>query len=212
MADDRERGCGLLMALESTPEIELRVQRLVAGDYMVDGRLLIERKSLNDFLDSIADGRVFRQAKQLMAQELPCLLLLEGSSQDIAARHFSRPAIQGALLNLQLIWGLPILRSHHPEESVSLMLHAAGQLQRKILHSAFRFGHRPSGRQKAQTYLLQGLPGVGRGLALELLKHFGSPMAVFNATEGELRQVKGIGSKKAKRMRWVMEGNSKVPR
>ncbi len=45
-ADDRERNAELLAALRNHPQIILHTQRLPIGDYLIDHRLLIERKAL----------------------------------------------------------------------------------------------------------------------------------------------------------------------
>jgi Fanconi anemia group M protein len=46
-------------------------------------------------------------------------------------------------------------------------------------------------------YLIEGLPSVGPKTAQALLAHFGSPRAVFTATEDELQKVVGLGKKTA---------------
>ena len=52
--------------------------------------------------------------------------------------------------------------------------------------------------------MLQGLPGVGPALANRLLVHFGSVKRVITADQGLLAQVRGIGPKKAERIRNVI--------
>jgi Fanconi anemia group M protein len=45
----------------------------------------------------------------------------------------------------------------------------------------------------AALFLVEGLPGVGPGMARKLLQHFGTPSKVFAASANELRAVKGVG-------------------
>lgn len=52
--------------------------------------------------------------------------------------------------------------------------------------------------------MLQGLPGVGPALANRLLLHFGTVEHVITADESTLMQVRGIGGKKAQRIRKVV--------
>ncbi len=49
--------------------------------------------------------------------------------------------------------------------------------------------------------MLQGLPGVGPALAQRFLIEFGSVERVVTADENALMQVRGLGSKKAARIR-----------
>jgi len=52
--------------------------------------------------------------------------------------------------------------------------------------------------------VLQGLPGVGPALAKRLLVHCGSVERVITADQDLLAQVRGIGPKKAQRIRNVV--------
>lgn len=65
VADDREKGSGVIEALAAKDDVSLTVTRLSLGDYRVDGELCVERKTLPDLAGSIADGRLFRQASRL---------------------------------------------------------------------------------------------------------------------------------------------------
>jgi len=52
-----------------------------------------------------------------------------------------------------------------------------------------------------QIFALQGLPGVGPVLAMRLLHHLGSVERVVTADVETLSQVRGVGQKKAARIR-----------
>lgn len=205
LADDRERNAPILAILNSLPDIDLHIQRLNVGDYQIDGVLTVERKEFNDFLNSIVDGRIFRQAKEIAKLGSPRLILLEGKPNKIRQENFSRQAIQGTMISLSVTWGIPILRSLDAEESVWLMLQAAKQLRRYTIPSAFRRGRAPNSKRQAQTYLLQGLPGIGRTLAIRLLLHFKNVSSIMNATELELCGIDGIGAVKARRIRQLID-------
>ena len=55
-----------------------------------------------------------------------------------------------------------------------------------------------------QMLLLQSVPEFGPAKAAALLNAFGSLEAVFAAQAEELREVSGIGSKSAARLRWIL--------
>ena len=57
-----------------------------------------------------------------------------------------------------------------------------------------------------------GLPLVSTVLARRLLGKFGSPEAVFNASEEELQKVKGIGKELAAKIKNVLETKFKTDR
>lgn len=210
LADDRERNSLTLAALQAMEEVDVHVERLKVGDYRVDGCLVVERKGLGDLLNSIEDGRLFRQASALASCGDRCMLLLEGRAEEIQARAMRREAIQGALICVSLVWGVPVIRALGGEESARLMLYAARQLRQTRRPIAYRPGACPTVRRRAQTYIIQGLPGVGRELALRLLERFGSVEAVMTAPAEALQQLPGIGPRKAARIRWIL-GTDKAP-
>lgn len=111
VADDRERESGVIEALKELDGVNVRVERLGLGDYKVDEWLLVERKTLPDLTLSIQSGRLFEQAQRLSSSPLRSIVILEGTSQDLAESGMRREAVQGALITLTLIFGLPILRA-----------------------------------------------------------------------------------------------------
>ena len=50
---------------------------LVTGDILIDGDILIERKTSRDLLTSIIDGRLFKQCQRMRDAEIKPLLLIE---------------------------------------------------------------------------------------------------------------------------------------
>lgn len=212
-ADDREPASGVVAALAAFPGVVLRVARLPVGDYEVDGRLLVERKTLADFAASVADGRLFRQARRLANAARPAVLILEGTTADLAAVGMRREALQGALISISLLFGLPVLRAQAPEETARLLLYAAGQLRRGGRGAGVAGGwRRARGKQAVQVRVLSALPGVGGERARRLLATFGTVAAVMRADTEALRTVAGIGQVTARRIRWAVEDGAGVYR
>lgn len=204
LIDDRERGCAAAAALEALPEFSCTYQRLELGDYQVDGKLLVERKTLRDFATSIEDGRIFRQAWRMAGGEWRPLLIIEGGARELNGCAMRREAMQGALLTVSLIWGIPVLRSLNGTETAKLILFAARQLRRAARGIVFRPGRRPRGKRQAQLRILQGLPGVGPRRAQALLAKFQNVEAVMIADEAAPMEIESIAQKTAHRIRWAV--------
>ena len=49
IADDRERKSEVIQFLSEMKNVSVGIKRLSLGDYLVDNRLVFERKTLNDF-------------------------------------------------------------------------------------------------------------------------------------------------------------------
>lgn len=179
--------------------------RLGLGDYVVDGRLLFERKSLVDLALAIDDGRLFRQALRLAGTALRPSLILEGTGRDVERSGMRWERFQGALITVTLFIGIPLLRARTPEETVRTMLFAARQARTCATGALPRHGRRPRGKYARQLHILQGFPGIGPERARRLLARFGSIGAIVNAKPEELRSVAGIGSRVVEKFRWSVE-------
>lgn len=205
VADDRERNGGVVDALRQQTGVSLVVERLPLGDYLVDDHLLVERKTLPDLVASIKDGRLFRQGYRLAGAPFRTALVLEGRSGDLADSGMRREAIQGALIALSLYLGVPLLRSMDPVETAQLLLYAARQGRTASNGVWPRPGRRPRGKQRIQSRVLQGLPGVGPERARRLLARFGTLEAVMQAETDELASISGIGQATAEAIRWAVK-------
>jgi ERCC4-type nuclease len=205
LVDDRECRGPMPAAIDACAEFAAQVQRLPVGDYCVDDALLFERKTLPDLAASIKDGRLFDQALRLANASLPAALILEGTSRDLAGSRMRAEAIQGALINVSLFIGLPLLRSRDASATVCTLLFAARQRRAAACGALPRHGHRPKGKAALQSYVLQGLPGIGPQRAARLIQRFGSIEAAIAADADTLAEVDGIGMRTARKLRWCVE-------
>ncbi|GAB6040155.1 ERCC4 domain-containing protein [Endothiovibrio diazotrophicus] len=202
--DHRERAGPLPQILRRDPAFETTLAHLPLGDYLIDERFLVERKTLPDLTQSIKDGRLFRQALRLIEAEPRGVVLLEGTGGDLARSAMSREAIQGALITLTVFFGLPLLRARDAAESARLLGLLARQGRAFAEGAVPRQGKRPKNRRALQLHLLQGLPGIGPTRAARLLERFGSVEAVFAAESALLTETDGIGEETARRIRWAV--------
>jgi len=197
--DHREKADCLIECLKKNGH-EVSIEELKVGDYLVDQALLIERKTLQDFANSIVDGRLFKQAARLVYQKMPTCLALEGTSRDLQEVNVSRASLQGALMTVSLVYGLPIIRSMNQEETASLIEMAADQLNRHRTGTLKRPGYRPKGARKQKLYFLQGLPGIGPDRAEQILDHFETIENLANAEYEDLLEVETIGPHTAQKI------------
>lgn len=213
MVDDREREMGVFERLRGRADVAVVQRRLAVGDYLVDGRLLAERKTLSDFGLSVRDGRLFRQMYRLRSSktERVCVVL-EGAPPDLAKVGLSRASFQGALVAVTLCYGVPLLRSRSPAETADLLLIAARQLRRPGFSQLKRQVSRRDPIDRSQNLLLQAVPEIGLARAAALLAVFGSPAGIASASIDELRQVRGIGPLAATRLWRVLHERRSYPR
>ena len=208
IADDRECKSEVIDSLSQIEDVKVSIQRLSMGDYQVDNRLIVERKTLKDFAVSIIDGRLFKQMLCLANSNSKATLIIEGTASDTAELGMTRESIQGALITVSLILGIPVLRSKDPSETAKLMVYIGRQIESMAMGGVQRHGYRPKNKRKRQLFILQGLPGVGPERAGRLLDHFGSVEAAISATSSELQSVDSFGKGVADKIRWVVSEQS----
>ena len=204
IADDRECKSGVINSLSEIENVDVSTQRLSVGDYQIGSRVIVERKTIKDFAVSIIDGRLFWQMIRLANSTSMGVLILEGTAVDTADLKMSRESMQGALITVSLILGIPVLRSKDPSETARLIVYIGRQIESLAQGGMQRHGYRPKGKHKRQLFILQGLPGVGPEKAGRLLDSFGSVEAVISASSGELQSVEGIGKSIADKIRWAV--------
>lgn len=203
--DDREaRGSGVAARLAEMEGVSIAVKRLRAGDYLIEGKTLLERKRVPDFLASLFDGRLFAQAQRLADSPLRPFLILEGPASEWVQRHIKRESIQGAMLALSVVFGIPVLRSQNEEETARLIRYTARQLQAASTAVLNRPGRRPKGKRAVQIRVLTSLPRVGSKRAQRLIDHFGTLDQVMAAGREELAAVPGIGKQTAQSIHWAV--------
>ena len=202
IADYRENPSGIPQLL-AEKGINTKVQVLKTGDYILNNEIIIERKTKEDFIQSLTKNILFKQCSDLKKTNYHQILLIEGNPYK-TEHDVSREAIQGTLLSISLSWQIPIIYTLNTEDTAQSMIIAA----RQNLHERFlskRTGYRPKTIIKQQLYFLQSLPSVGPKLAFELLKHFGSIEKIISTKEKQLQEIAGIGKGKAKKIRKFIE-------
>ncbi|MFP4621577.1 MAG: ERCC4 domain-containing protein, partial [Bacteroidales bacterium] len=161
--------------------------------------VLFERKSRDDFVLSIIQGRLFSQCARMKRSDYHSVLLIEGNPYN--TRHeITRQSIKGALLSVSVPWQIPVIFSSSPHDSADMLLTAGDQLVRSN-YNYIRKGYKPKSVKRKSLYFLQGLPAVGPSTAKALLERFGTPEKVILATEDELMEIEGLGATKARRIR-----------
>jgi len=209
VVDHRERPSDVPTALATQPNVRLTFHHLTLGDYRVDDTLIVERKTVTDFSRSVRDGRLFAQAYRL-AQVTTARprMILEGTRMTRPGAVLSRSALQGALITVTLVFGLPLLRSSGPEETAQLILYAADQLLRRPCRSPHSFGVHAKELSRQQNLLLQVIPEIGPVKARRLLDTFGSPFSIASATVTNLLSINGIGPSTAANIHRDFHGDS----
>jgi len=181
--------------LLSDLDVEVRKQKLDFGDYLVGKEVAIERKTVMDFASTLANRFLFNQVFQMREAYPKSLVIIEGYMGLLRKFRKIKPeAINGALFALANT-GIPLVPTIDYKDTALFLSTAAKQLQKKKHSLKIRQKEKVKDLPGQQIFIVTGLPHIGSSLAEALLKRFKSVRQVFNASESELQNVDGIGSK-----------------
>ncbi len=215
-ADDRELNSSVVARLKSLGA-DVRIDRLVTGDFRIGERILVERKTVRDFVDSLVDGRLLEQASRLVGAAPRSLLLIEGEGLFESNRVHPH-ALMGALTTLALDFGIPIVTTKDGAETARFLT-VASRREESMLDGltpqardrleavkpeiwmdpvtqaaagARELRKSPNQEKFTAMSLLIAIPSVDQDLANRLLNRYGTIAALIWADEDDLRQVEGI--------------------
>lgn len=203
-ADIREKGNGAIKELVNN-NFEVVLQRLDTGDYILSSRVGVELKKTEDFVNSIIDGRLLPQIKELKRSFERPLLIIEGDTDIYSVRNIHPNAIRGMLAAITVDYGVPILYSRNPQETAAILQIIAKREQEETPRDFAMHSVKPMSLKELQEYIVASLPGVGTTLSKPLLKKFKTIKKIANAKEEQLKKVEKIGDEKARKIREVLD-------
>lgn len=204
-ADFREKASPVIKQLIELGA-DLQLEKMETADYMLSSRVGVEYKLVRDFVDSIIDGRLMMQVKDLKERFERPILIIEGIDDIYSIRNVHPNAIRGMIANIVVSYGIPLVYTKSPQETAALLFIIARREQEQqkkdfMPHSEKRIAD----TKWLQEYIVSALPGIGATLAKPLLSHFKSIKNIVNASVADLMQVEGIGQKKAEDIQKILQ-------
>ena len=188
------------------------------ADYLLPsttgGLIGLQRKTVSDLSASVLDGRLAREVARLC--DLDCAAL--GIDGDLDAADGLRHSLPAASLR-RAVWevqraGIIVANVRGPWEFAKFAADLFDFASRPR-HLVLRRRPTPPGLAgtwgepvKPESWLLQGLPGVGPELAERILEAFGTLPLRWACTEAELRKVRGVGKARAAQLYAFLGGDS----
>ncbi len=198
--DTREMRSGIAKRLKEKGA-RIEVVNLDVADYVLSERVGIERKTVDDFLDSIISGeRLFSQIINLKRSYNRPILIVEGEN-IYGKRRMNPHAIRGAIASVAVDFGIPVIFTRNEDETSDFLLTIARREQeikgRDVTPHADK-----TKRDTAEEleYVVSAIPEVGPVIAKNLLEKFGTVKNLANATVDELMEVPKVGKKTAERI------------
>ena len=207
VVDQRELDSSIAKDLSRREGVETRLETLAVGDYVLSDRVVVERKTVSDFLDTLTGGderSMFEQVKDATRYYARPIVVVEGT--DLYGERNVHPnAIRGALASLAVDFGTSILRTTDEDETTDLLEVIATREQEEEDRTVSVHGEKSSKTfAEQQEYVVASVAEVGPVTAQSLLAEFGSVEAVMSADADELQAAEGVGEVTAERFREVV--------
>jgi Fanconi anemia group M protein len=196
--DDRETSSKVVEVL-SGMGAACRIERLPQGDYAIGDRILVERKTARDFVDTLINRDLLGQVKA-MADAVPRpIFIIEGG--DIYTERDMHPnAIRGVLVALTVDMGVSLFFTKDEDETAQLLFIIAKREDAERGERKMHPHKSHHSEREEQEYIVSAFPEIGLKNARLLLAHFGSVQAIANAELTELTAIKGVGEKTAQKI------------
>ena len=208
--DTREQSSGVVKELLGR-DVDVKIKQLEVGDYVLTDQIVVERKTVSDFLQSIVDGRLFAQLVSTASNYDKPLVIIEGNYDELfTERDMHRNAILGALTSIATTYRVPVLFTADAAETAEYLYVIAKREQLgKDSEIRLRVGRKGLTTGEQQQFIVESLPLVGPKMAKKLLEKFESIKGILEADIKKMQEVENMGPKKAKQIRDIIDANYK---
>ena len=188
--------------------LKVAISALNVGDYFLlaskDKKpILVERKTVTDFLNSIRDNRIWDQLKLLKRAEgeenVVVVILIEGYLGIVEKyTKWNISAVLRIMDEIIIDWNVRIMPSPNKKATIAWLVSKAKSLgvAEKKRPPRLRVEKKPMSINERILYVAESI--VGPVLARRLLRKFRTLRNLANTSVPELMNVEGIGEKRAK--------------
>ena len=210
--DDREPNASSFQSALKRRSINAKVEQLLHGDFVwtlsaLEGNeklsVVVERKTIQDLLNSVADGRLARFIDRPIGDDEMRILLLERSDRKLLKAGFKwkETGVDNVLLECQMR-GVPIVSCQEGQ-----VVDRIASLWKWTMQPQHRSAIKPrlasisngyiDADKKRAVRVLMGVPGWGEVKAIAALRTMGSVYAVLDACKrrdyNAFKGVYGVG-------------------
>jgi Fanconi anemia group M protein len=189
IVDIHEKNSLVISELYSSRQARIELRALKIGDYLI-GNIIIERKTVQDFISSMLNKRLVEQLNQ-MKKYKKSLLIIEGIDEESIYPKNSKlnpNAIRGFILSIINHHQIPIIFTKNYRDTAGYLIILSKQILKKYseptLHNRIA-----KSKKEQKKYILESFPNIGPITAKKLLEKFKTLDRIFNAGEEELKDI-----------------------
>jgi ERCC4-related helicase/ERCC4-type nuclease len=175
---------------------------LECADVVISDRVAVTIRSVQEFIEEMADGSILSRLGKMRHQYLHPILIVQGPAEGKGIQA-GNAAVYDALGALLSEFRMSVLSTVDAEETVEVL--SSLHKQEEARGATRRTGQTTLDPASRQQFMVQGLPNVSATLAQRLLERFGSVKGIADATTDQLMEVEGVGRVIAEGIHTVMQ-------
>lgn len=196
--DDREKDVERIQAIQKEFHSDVIIRRLDAGDILIrqnnNPDILIEVKTIQDFIGSCRSRQIQKEALQMKDYPFRFILIYDNDKWN---KHYCKPLTlnewYGNIISLQIKYRVDVIQC----DNINHFLKCIKSIIKHVNKSDEPI-EPPMVRNKDSNDMINviiGIPGVGKKMARTLIDTFGTPGAVFKASDEDLNSVPRLQQK-----------------
>ncbi len=203
VVDNRELKNGVVKELFRN-NIKIINEQLEVGDFIIPDNIACERKSVEDFVNSMLDGRLFKQVKDLIQNFQKPFLIIEGTKDIYSVRNVHANAIRGAIASLAIDFKIPLIFTKDEKDTAHFFIAIIKREAQEKREAEIRGKTKPLTDDELMEYIISSFPGVGRRTAKNILEHFKTITGFVTSQEDKLTMVEGVGKITAQKIKEII--------
>ena len=157
---------------------DVQIEQLEVGDFVLSEDVVVERKTIDDYVRSMMDNRLFSQIIAMKEKYPKPLLIVQGRRKKGASIGLA--AFYSSLASALTDFYIPVYTSENDEETAAILYCIAKREQEEGKKAVrVREGRKPPTIPEIQKYVVAGVHGIDAVLADRLLKRFKNVQGVF---------------------------------
>lgn len=190
---NRKESARVIELIEANPGMQVYVQDLDVGDFIIGERVILKRMTDAEFVAASVNRKLYSEIGLMLERYDRVIMIIEGN--PLATRAYVEPeSLIDTLAWLAVLSEVQTVISDSESHSACLIATMARYQQHGLGYQLPLRHSAPAAAPSVLTrYILEGLPGVTTSTANILAKRFLNLHGLANATLEELQDTRGIG-------------------
>lgn len=201
--DTREKQSLVISELVNK-KANIKIEKLDIGDYLIGEKLIIERKTFQDFQSSMIDKRIFKQLIE-MKKYPEQILIIENFLYNYQDFNIHENAQKGMMLSTILDYKIPIIFTENQEDTAKTLIVLAKRYEKDRPEISSRPKKSLQTLQEKKKFILEGFPGIGPTISKKLLEKYKNLKEIFNLEKEKLKEIERFDENKINEFKEILE-------